>query len=189
MREITETKAITQTVGYEALDGRRFSSKEECEKYERSAEYVLNSDFKAVLVGKTFPETSIWEDYGYGSDQFEMAIVDLRNTTCLEIVNHYLKYKGVKNLIKPELVGEKILIDLGSKYDDDIDPHPRTMDMLVKGFINNLQRFFGEEYTLDQVVKQTVAYKLKNAIEFYEKESYTAEDLYNTVKSVYEIIK
>jgi len=189
MKEITQERTIAETVGYEAIDGRRFKTKEECEKYEHSAEHVINSDLKAIMVGEKFSENYIWEDYGYGSEEFYMGILDIRNADCLEIANRYFDYNGAKKLLQPELIGQKVLVNLGYNYDKKVEPIPKTMDQLVHEFIKNAEKFYGEEYTLPEIVKSRAAYMLKNAIEYYDNEAYDVSDLINKVREIYEMIK
>lgn len=189
MREITEQRTITETVGYEAIDGRRFKTKEECEKYEQSAEHVINSDMKAIMVGEKFPESDIWSEYGYGCEEFYMGVIDIRNADCLEIANKYFDYNGSKKLIQPELIGNKVLVNLGYTYDKNVEPNARSMDKLVHDFIKNLEHYFGEEYTLSEIVKSKAAYMLKNAIQYYDDEAYDVSDLINKVREIYEMIK
>ena len=71
MKEITTTKTITEVTGYEAFDGTRFSSRENCVKYEQSAEaaakqiaeqYKVSSGYAdAVLPGiGNWCEEKVW---------------------------------------------------------------------------------------------------------------------------------
>ncbi len=190
MKEIFETKTIQQLVGFEAMDGRRFSSKEECMKYEKSAEYVLNSDLKAIMVGEPFSEFSIWEDYGCGSDDFMMAVLDIRNVDCLEIANRYFA-RYTSNPIEQldsSVIGERVLVNLGYTYDRNVNPMPRTMNSLVKDFIKNANKYYGEEYSLPVNI-DTLDIIVKEAIGDYESGASDPEDLVNALKKVRTLIR
>lgn len=190
MKELKKEKVIEEIVGYEAVDGKIFSTKEECQKYEQSAAYVIACDFENVIQDKPFSESAIWEGYGNGSDEFMLGIVDIKDANVLEIVNRYLKQREV-SLINPDFIGEKVLFNIGYVYEEKIHCQscPQTMDMLVKNFIKHIEKFFGEEYILNESVKGVISYRLKNAIDFYQQDSYTEEDLLRTISEVYEMLK
>lgn len=190
MREITQERTIKEVLGYESNDGKRFSTKEECEKYEKSAEGVINADFEAVVCDKPFAECNIYEDFGYGSEEFMMAVVDIKNADILEIVNKYMALRK-NGLVNPDFIGKKVIINLGNCYEKEpyIQPCPMTMDMLVHKFIKDITPYFGEEYILDEVIREKVAYRLKNAIKYYEDEAYDVSDVIKTVRELYEMVK
>lgn len=190
MREIIQEKTIKEIVGYEANDGRKFTTAEECKKYEESAIGVINADFEAVIQDKPFPECSIYEDFGYGSEDFMMAVVDIKNADVLEIVNKYMALRK-NGLINPDFIGKKVIMNIGMCYEKEpsIQPCPMTMDMLVHKFIKDITPYFGEEYILDEVIREKVAYRLKNAIKYYEDEAYDVVDVMNAVRELYEIVK
>ena len=50
MKAITNVKTVEEIVGYEACDGTRFTTKEECQKYENTAEAVIKGRFKKLVV-------------------------------------------------------------------------------------------------------------------------------------------
>ena len=85
MREITEERVVKEVVGYEATDGTRFDSIEECRKYEDSAQMVLRRRFTELIVGETTEET-LWNS---GFDDTTMYIVMIRNEKDVDTVNQY----------------------------------------------------------------------------------------------------
>ena len=99
MKELKITKTIEEVNGYEAFDGKIFKEKEECEKYERSAYGVITKEFEQLFVGERFPECHIWEEYGYGSEEFEMAIIDIKDEKDLFIANKYFEFTNVSTNI------------------------------------------------------------------------------------------
>lgn len=143
MKEIKRERTIEEVVGYEAFDGKTFKDKEECEKYEQSAESVITKEFEKLFVGKRFPECYIWEDYGYGSDEYEMAIIYIKDETDLHIANRYYAFHNNKaELINRSYVGKKVLVCLGCRFDRDCNPCPKTLEELVKEFEKQMDSFF-----------------------------------------------
>lgn len=66
MKEIKKERTTTQTYyEYEAYDGEIFNDKEECKKYEDSAECVLKSQVKQMIVTK---EHNAWDLMGGNDD-------------------------------------------------------------------------------------------------------------------------
>lgn len=144
MKEIKRERKIEEVTGYEAFDGKWFKEKEECEKYERSAYGVIAKEFESLFVRERFAECSIWEEYGYGSEEFEMAIIYIKDANDLHTANKYyeLVSNGGCKLIGTEYIGKKILVNLGYSYDRYVPPCPRTMEDLMRAFESNLDSFF-----------------------------------------------
>lgn len=142
MKEIKVTKTIEEVTGYEANDGTWFKTAEECKKYEESAEGVINTQFRQLVVGDVFTETCIWEDYGFGNDEWEMCVIEIKDVNDLEIANRYYKLHCC-NLIDKSYIGQKILVHLGSKYDRcGAHPVPRTKEQLIENFTKTIERYF-----------------------------------------------
>ena len=146
MKELKRTKTVEEIIGYEAVDGKIFTSKEECSKYEQTAKAVCSKAFKELFVGEEFSECYIWEKFGDGNDEYMMAIVDIKNAEDLEIANRFYEINGCKTIPK-EYIGERILVTLGFIFDGSCgeDPCPRTMEDLKKAFNKTLDEFFNPE--------------------------------------------
>lgn len=141
MKEIKTTKTIEEVNGYEAFDGKIFKEKEECEKYERSAYGVITKEFEQLFVGERFTENQIWEDYGYGSEEFEMAVIDIKDEKDLFIANRYFEFTN-SNLIDKKYIGKRVLVNLGYDHDRCVYPVPRTVEDLREQFEKTIMCFF-----------------------------------------------
>lgn len=110
MREITTEKIITEVTGYEAGDGIVFKSKEECEKYEQSAEYVLRQGYVKHIVA----QTNEYDLFDYGCEDSNIDVLEINTREDLDEINRYIYFKnGGKersNLIPEEYIGEKNVI-------------------------------------------------------------------------------
>ena len=145
MKELKRTRTIEEITGYEAFDGKTFSTKEECEKYEKTAYGGLGKELRKIMVNEDeFAECSIWEDYGYGSEDFYMAVLDIKTEDDLFAVNRYFEFvsKGDATPIDKEYIGKRILVSMGYTYDRNVSPYPRTKEDLMKQFECNLDMYF-----------------------------------------------
>lgn len=70
MKEIIKEKKSTYTI-YQAIDGTEFSNKEECQKYEDTAECVLLTRYKS-LVKKTVSEDYI---FNTGNSEYNIDVL------------------------------------------------------------------------------------------------------------------
>ena len=141
MKELKITKTIEEVNGYEAFDGKIFKEKEECEKYEKSAYGVITKEFEQLFVGERFCECQIWEEYGYGSEEFEMAVIDIKDEKDLFIANKYFELTN-NNLIDKKYIGKRVLVNLGYDYDRCVCPCPRTVEVLKEQFEKTIMCFF-----------------------------------------------
>ena len=89
MRTVEKEKTIYTTV-YVANDGKEFFSKEECEKYEQTAWFVIQQMFDSLEQQKT---KRVREAFNYPILEHEEDItaINITNATDLEIVNRWVK--------------------------------------------------------------------------------------------------
>jgi len=144
MQKIVNTKTIEIEV-YQAYDGTIFKEEDECIKYEETARAVIEKAFRGIMVDKEpFTECQIWENFGYGSEEYEMAVIDIKDESDLEIANKYYAYHKANNLIGKEYIGKRVLVSIGYCYDGIkyTEPYPRTKEDLIKQFEKDINKFF-----------------------------------------------
>ena len=104
-------------VGYEAYDGKVFTSRDECRKYEETARAVIVTDFRKLVINFVeaieitnegcVPLTELGEDWVVG-------LIKLNNESDLKIANMYASLnRGVGDYFKPEMIGKEILCYVG----------------------------------------------------------------------------
>lgn len=142
-----ERRIVEEVVSYIAYDGETFKSEEECIKYESSAKAAIEQAFyKLMINGEPFFESDIWENYGYGSEEFLVAIIDIKDANDLEIANRYYAFHKTNKemLMGSEYIGKRVLVNIGYCYDviKSINPNPRTEKELIEEFKNEMSTFF-----------------------------------------------
>lgn len=145
MKKIVEKVVVTkENVLWKAYDGTTFGSEEECKKYEATAESVIKKAFMKLVVGNIVPECYIWGDYGYGSEEFMMAIIDIKDANDLMIANKYFELRGADELINAKYIGKRIMVNIGFDYDRfiSVKVNPRTMDDVIEQFTKEMDRVF-----------------------------------------------
>ena len=148
MEVIKRERTIEEIIAYEAGDGTRFASEEECKQYENSANYAIYNSFIGLSVdGKPFSECTIWEDYGYGSEEWLLLVIEIKNENDLKVANMFAEMQEPKedvkytNRFKPEHIGKRLLVSIGSQYESRCYIWG-TEDEIVEGFKKNLNTFF-----------------------------------------------
>ena len=79
MKKVTETKVIERSM-FEAIDGTRFETQSECERYEKTALCVLNQKYKNYVVHHG-SEYDIWH---IGSEEYELDLVVVPTPEAIE---------------------------------------------------------------------------------------------------------
>ena len=144
-RIVKETTKVIEEVTYEAYDGESFKDEQECIKYEETARAVIEKAFYALMVGgEPFDETRIWENFGYGSEEYDFAVIDIKDAHDLEIANRYYTFHKASEIIPDSFIGKKVLVQIGYCYDSikETNPNPRTMEELIEQFTNDMDKFF-----------------------------------------------
>lgn len=159
MVEVKESKIIEVTVGYEAFDGTRFTIKEECEKYENTANVVIKNRFKELVIkemeginisngGSEFFMAAIDEDWYY-------ALVEIKNEDDLRIAQMYHESVGYYNKhgFNNTMIGKRVIVGIG----DGLYPKP----------LEGSKCSYNECYVYGTIEDQVEAYK--NALMRLEK--------------------
>lgn len=132
MKEITREVTKTETMYYEAVDGARFSSREECEKYEKSAKCVVLKEIEKYKLGRI----SEYELFEAGCDDYGTDIYNIANAEVLNKLNIY------RNLCDPHIqnIGEEYIgkpILLAWDYEECSSYNLGTIDELLGRIRNN----------------------------------------------------
>lgn len=144
MKELKKTVTQEVITGYQTDDGHVFASREEAEKYEKTAEYAITSQFRELMVGDKFAECEIYESFGYGSDEYYYCVIEIQNEKDLNTALMYQKLKSPKESRKfsRDMIGKRILVALGyGDYDEQCTPF-HTYEELVDRFAKETKRFF-----------------------------------------------
>lgn len=116
MKEIKRTETIEKIIGYKADDGTYFDSKEECEKYEKSAFFVVHERFKKLIV-KEMSEYEMFIDYAVGSDEWIYLLLDIKSENDINVYNHFMQFTDGSEIIDETYIGKRILVGTGYDYD------------------------------------------------------------------------
>lgn len=95
MKEVKTEYQVTQYhTEYEAVDGTKFDTRENCEKYEKGAEAVILARLKDIEINRVESEDSIFPN---GSDEAEVRIVIPRSSKDIDNLNILASMYGYKN--------------------------------------------------------------------------------------------
>ena len=142
MKEIVKERTKVETYSiYQAADGTVFDTKEECEKYEQTARFVLNTKFKRLVI----KESTEWNLFHAGSDENIVYAVRLEKEADADVVmqlycydNSWINQSGgdykeeAYNLIY-SAVGNDDILFVGENCDGEIyliDTRSRIIDKL-----------------------------------------------------------
>lgn len=146
MKEIKRTRTIEEVTGYEAEDGAWFYSKEECEKYEQSALFVLTKavqEFRIMLTD---------EDglFGVGNCDVDIEIFDVPTEKEYELICRYIKLRGSDpkpKLPSTEFIGKQMVVWWDyDNYDAiclDFDSYLEQRRLIFKKWVNDYRESKG----------------------------------------------
>ena len=151
MKELKRTVTREEVYGYEANDGKLFNSKEECEKYENSANIAIWNNFQRLFIKEQMSECQVFENYGYGSEEYQYAVLKIKNADDVRIANQYLeliKENHPGHFFTSEDVGKTILCGIGYCYDKAENKNfyrHGTIDELCAKFRKDMEKVFEPE--------------------------------------------
>ena len=150
MREIKTTETIEKVVGYEAIDGKRFDSKDECEKYDKTAAAVIKADFKKLIVKvMELCQITSYADVPFsdiGEDCY-VALVRIKDHNDLKTCNMYSELTRQKCYFTDDMVGKDIIVYIGwgdgKGNCDYANGYPvGTIDDCLEAYKNGLMKLF-----------------------------------------------
>lgn len=135
------TRMVETTYAYEAADGTKFYSEEECLKYEKSAYVVARSAAQTYEVNSVC-DPCLFPGVCGGEDTW--VVYRVPNVTALEVINTYLKLRDIHRtiFIDPECVGSEVLVQF-YEYDECFEIHG-TYDQFLEKCINSARYAFGK---------------------------------------------
>ena len=153
---ISLTKTIERKY-YVAFDGTEFENEDDCRKYEKEAESIEKEKeiirrFKRLMIDDPFPECYAFEDFGYGSEEFMLCVIELKDEMDVSDANNYTLLKGADKCFTKEDIGKRFLIELGYKYENyNVCRVRGTYNDLVKDFMKKLQRVYYTKTELERM--------------------------------------
>lgn len=148
MKEIKTTRVIEEVTAYEADDGTRFKTADECKKYENSAHYAIYNQFLGLAISEPFPECDIFENFGYGSEEYNLAIVDIKDEKDLKIANMFAEMqvpdaRGNEKKLRfdSSRIGQRLLVGIGCDYNENCYIYG-TQEELIEKFKHDIEKFY-----------------------------------------------
>lgn len=115
MKEIKAKREIEEVIGYESTDGIRFSTEEECRKYEKTAKGVICAKALKYRIVESHEEYL----FQRGTDN-RVEIFDIKDDTAVDAINMYISFKWYDEYpaqINEDYIGKKAIIIWN--YDED----------------------------------------------------------------------
>ena len=141
MKEIKTTKTIEEITGYEAFDGNRFSTKEECEKYEAGAVQAAKLAAWHYLVADRC-------DYEiFGSEDCGLYVFDIPDVKAYEIVLHWAQMDGAYALDKftPDYIGKRVALRWSEWDSNDFIPVYATEEAMIAWYTERIRKMFADK--------------------------------------------
>lgn len=148
MKEITITKTWNEVI-YQAIDGTKFTSKDECIKYDNTARAVIMSEYNELIISRT----NEYELLGMGNSDAGIDVVGVKTYRDRQVIKKALIYNNqwlteesnkdrlinLYNLINEAEI-KKIPLIVNRGYENDNFWITNT----VAGVINKLEKFIAE---------------------------------------------
>lgn len=128
MEIIKETRMVEEIKGYKAYDGTIFENKEECKKYESTANAIIIDRFKQLVVKELEGcEITNWANglVGIGTDEdWYYALVEIKNESDLMTAQMYQRISGCGeyNGFTKDMIGKRVVVSIG----EGIYPRPKN---------------------------------------------------------------
>lgn len=148
MKEITITKTLNEVI-YQAIDGTKFTSKDECIKYDNTAKAVIMSEYNELIISRT----NEYELLGMGNSDTIIDVVSVKTYEDKQVIKKALIYNNqwltegsnkdrlinLYNLInEAEIKQTPLIVDRGYENDN------FWITNTITGVIDKLEKFIAE---------------------------------------------
>lgn len=147
MKEIKTTRTIEEVTAYEADDGTRFKTADECKKYENSARYAIYNQFLKLGVAEPFSECQIFANFGYGSEEYQLIVVDIKDENDLKIANMFSEMQVPKGMNSDNArfgtnrIGQRLLVGIGDEYCENCYIYG-TQEEIIEKFKQDIDKYY-----------------------------------------------
>ena len=122
--EVKETREVVVRTEYIAEDGKVFTDREECQKYDNTCQCVIMTAYKPLVKG-TISEYELYNDCG--CEEFYYDIVDIKDENDREIVNKALKFAySNARIVEQSEIGTTILV--AKEYDESLTGYHTSLN-------------------------------------------------------------
>lgn len=150
MKKITET--FEKVTGYEAFDGTRFTSEEECCEYEGKAVNIVYQRFLKLVVN-TCDEYDIFNIFGCGSEDYDWLVLDIKDKADIETIELYSQFTGRPITVDEKYIGKRVIMSYGCSYEAHKYRYPDlrgTLDEVVDKFRTRMDECFNPKENEDE---------------------------------------
>lgn len=127
VNEVKETKEVVIKTEYIAADGKVFSNKEECNKYEKTCRCVIMGAYTPLVKASI----SEYELFDTGCEDFYYDIVEIKDETDLEIVNKAIKFANERaRLVDRTKIGTTIMV--AKDYDGTLTGYHTSIEDILE---------------------------------------------------------
>lgn len=164
MKVVEVEKTIKEVTGYTADDGTFFKDKEECEKYEQTAEAVISARFAKLIKAKFSHDAILNAPYRFMMvyDDAYYAVIRMENEDDLKAANMYLnickydaEYNGVLgvNEFTKDMIGQDVIVMVQDYEYDNRCWIFGTLDELINNYRKAFQFAMLDKDKRDEIVK------------------------------------
>ena len=141
VNEVKETREVVIKTEFIAEDGKVFTDREECQKYDNTCQCVIMAAYKSLVKG-TISEYGLYDECG--CEDFYYDLVEIKNENDRETVNKALKfaYKNAR-LVTEEEIGKTIMV--AKEYDDSLTGYHTTIDNILNRIKGNYEKELSKE--------------------------------------------
>ena len=138
-----ETKTIEEITSYEAFDGTKFETKNECIKYENSAVVAAKKAAWHYLVAERC-------DYDvFNSEDTGLYVFDVPDTTAYEVILHWGNINDICNIeeFTPSYIGKRVAFCWYDCTYISFCPMYATKEQMIKFYTEHIEKLFADKET------------------------------------------
>ena len=112
MKEVKVTRTIEEIVGWEAEDGTRFTTQDQCREYEKTAKAVIKSRFYSLFTKRK--SVDYWTHVPFiscGCD-WSAGLIHLNTAADVTTANMYVQLIGGSKWFTDDMIGKDIVVGL-----------------------------------------------------------------------------
>ena len=130
---------------YVSFDGKEWETEAACEKYESTEENYYRKNFYKHVKKVNSEYYTIFNEYA-GSEDYDIATLDVSDRNALEDINKFILFKYPKGkLVDEKYIGKTVAISLGYQEDSVGTWIWGTADEIIKMFANNIREQFEKD--------------------------------------------